>query len=202
MSGILQVNPTPAEVMITSWSPTFISRSHSMVTQRRRRGAAIQRWKIAYRYATLTHEDAMRLSGFINAQRGQYEAFTIYLPTAISPRGTWAGSPVADGAAAVGQSTVAIRGLDDGATGERGDFLKFSGHTKVYQLLDSFEATGSPSGEVSITITPSLITSVSDAETVTVSSVPFNVILEDDEQSVSFSPGVFGTLELNMIEDY
>jgi hypothetical protein len=80
--------------------------------------------------------DYLDLWAFLNAQRGQYDTFTARCPSGISPRGSWGGTPLVNGAAAAGVASVAIDGLTPSVagTGKRGDWIKFNGHSKVYQL--------------------------------------------------------------------
>jgi hypothetical protein len=111
MSGALPTTRSPAQITVTSWSPTLISRAQSLKTQRRRRGAAIQRWKLHFEYGVMERTDYLDLYAFLNAQRGQWDTWTASLPSGISPRGTWGGTPLVNGAAAAGAATVAIDGL-------------------------------------------------------------------------------------------
>ena len=145
MSGALPTARQPSQVTVTSWSPTLISRAQSLKTQRRRRGAAIQRWKLRFQYGSMDRTEYLDLHAFINAQRGQWDTFTATLPSTVSPRGTWGGAPLVNGAVAAGLSSVAIDGLTPSiaGTGKRGDFIKFGGHSKVYQLSADADANGS-----------------------------------------------------------
>jgi hypothetical protein len=105
------------------------------------------------------------------------------LPAGISPRGSWGGTPLVNGAAAIGASSVAIDGLTPSVagTGKRGDWIKFNGHSKVYQLTADADANGS--GQATLSLMPALNAAVADNEPVTFSSsVPFTLILAGDEQ--------------------
>lgn len=192
----------PAQTEISSWSPTFVSRAHSMKTQRRQRGAGVQRWKVTCTYGTMEPSTYADLWGFLVALRGQYTPFTITLPSGIWPRGTWGGTPLVNGAVSAGASSIAIDGLTPNITGigKRGDFLKLQNSTKIYMVPADFDSNGS--GQATVPIFPNLLASVADNETVTVSSIPMNVILTSDEQALSLQPPVQGTLSFSAIEEF
>lgn len=200
MSGTLPTSRRPASITVTSWSPTLVSRTQSLRTQRRSRGG--QRWKLHCAYGTMERDDYLDLWGFLNAQRGQYSAFTLTLPSGIFPRGTWGGTPLANGAAAAGASSVAVDGLTISITGigKRGDFIKFANHSKVYQLTADVNSNGS--GQTTLSIMPNLVAAVADNEALTVSAVPFNVVLAADEMALDLSVPLQGTLSFDCIEDY
>lgn len=202
MSGALPTTRAPAQITITSWSPTLVSRAQSLKTQRRRRGAAIQRWKLHFTYGVMEKTDYLDLWAFLNAQRGQYDTFTAFVPAGISPRGSWGGTPLVNGAAAAGAATVAIDGLTPSAagSGKRGDWIKFNGHTKVYQLSADADANGS--GQATLALMPALAAALADNEPIVFSSVPFTLILASDEQDLALQPPTQGTLAFDAIEDY
>jgi hypothetical protein len=202
MSGTLPTSRAPMNVEVASWSPTFISRTHSMKTQRRRRGAGAQRWKLHFQYGVMERTDYLDLHAFLSSQRGQFGSFTAILPASISPLGTWGGTALANGAASAGASSVAIDGLTISITGiiKRGDFFKFSGHSKVYQADNDINSNGS--GQATLTFFPPLLAAVADNEPLTSSSVPFTVILDGDEMALGLQPPTQGALEFSAVEDY
>jgi hypothetical protein len=61
MSGALPTTRSPAQITVTSWSPTLVSRAQSLKTQRRRRGAAIQRWRLHFEYGVMERTDYLDL---------------------------------------------------------------------------------------------------------------------------------------------
>jgi hypothetical protein len=202
MSGALPTTRAPAEVQISSWSPTFVSVSQSLKEQARRRGAGVQRWKLSFNYGTMERGDYLDLWAFLNAQRGQFDTFTAVIPAGISPRGALGGTPLAFGAAVAGVSSVAIDGLSNNITGwgKRGDFFKWSGHTKVYQLTADADSNGS--GQATLVFMPALAVAVADNEAVTISSVPFTLRLLADENALSLQPPTQGVLQFAAIERY
>jgi hypothetical protein len=200
MSGTLPSTRAPARIQIASLSPTLVSRAQALATQRRSRGG--QRWMISYTYDGMERDTYLDMWGFLNAQRGQHEAFTIVLPTGVWPRGSWGGTPLVNGSPAAGSSSIVTDGhtINITGAGKRGDFVKFGGHSKVYQLTADFNSDGS--GNATMSIMPDLVTALADNDTITTSSVPFNVILTSDEMQLSVEPPSRGVLSFDAIEDY
>jgi hypothetical protein len=190
-------------IQIGSWSPVLVSRSHSGKTQRRKRGGgSAHRWTFRYTYDHLEQSVYMDLWAFLNAQDGQYEQFTLVLPSGFSPRGTWGGAPLVAGIHAVGATSVAIDGLtiNINGIGKAGDFIKFNGHTKVYQLKADINSNGA--GAATLTLKPGLVAALADNEVVTVSSVPFTCILTSDTSPIDLEPPMLGKIEFAAIEDF
>lgn len=188
--------------MITSWSPTLLSRAHSLKTQRRKRGGGVQRWRLSFGYGTMERDTYADLWAFLNSQAGQYGTLTLTLPTGIFPRGTWGGTPLVNGAHSAGATSITTDGHTISITGagKRGDFVKFGGHSKVYQLTADFNSNGS--GQATMAIFPALLAALADNDTITVSSVPFTCILASDMQDLELRPPTQGGLQFVAIEDY
>lgn len=200
MSGTLPSTRAPARLEIISWSPTMLSRAPSLKTQRRNRGG--QCWRFRYTYDGMERDTYLDMWGFLNAQRGQYETFQIVLPTGVWPRGTWGGTPLVNGVHAAGVSSIVTDGNTISITGfgKRGDFVKFGSHSKVYQLTADVNSDGSGNGTLSIM--PALVAVLVDNDTITVTSVPFTVILSSDEQPLDLEPPTKGMLAFEAVEDY
>lgn len=202
MSGALPTTRAPAQVSVSSVSPTFISTSHSLKEQVRRRGAGVQRWKLQFSYGTMERDEYMALWAFLNSQRGRYGSFTAALPANITPRGALGGTPLVMGAVSAGASSVAIDGCSNGITGwgKSGDFFKFNGHSKVYQLTADVDTDGS--GQATLAFMPALAVDVADNDPVTFSDVPFTLRLLGDESGLDLQPPTQGTLDFAAIERY
>jgi hypothetical protein len=200
MSGTLPTTRGPATLEIASHAPTYVSTTHSLKQQVRSRGA--QRWKVSYKYGTMERDDYMALYAFLTSQRGQYDTFTLALPSGISPRGAWTGTPLVNGAVAAGLTSVAVDGLSNSITGigKAGDYLKFAGHSKVYMLVSDVNSNGS--GQATLTIFPKLVAALADNEALTVSSVPFTVALTSDVVALPIRPPVQGSIEFEAMERY
>jgi len=177
MSGSFPTSPEAASINIKSFSPTFVSTSHSLKEQRRRRGG--HRWMLEIDFPPMTRSEFAPIYAFAVKQRGQYETFTYYPPTVSSPQGTATGTPVVNGAQSPGDTTIVTDGWSNSITClKAGDFIKFASHSKVYMVVA--DATSDGSGNSTLTIEPPLTSSVADDEAITVSNVPFTVRFADD----------------------
>jgi hypothetical protein len=63
----------------------------------------------------------------------------------VAPRGSWAGSPLVNGAHAVGVTSIAMDGFSSGATGKNYDWIQFgSGSSRTLHIVvKDFAANGS-----------------------------------------------------------
>ena len=136
-----------------------------------------QHWELALKSTRLTRAQLGTAYGFIAKQNGQAETFTIVPPTLGSTQGTMSGTVTCNATISVGQSSVTATG--GGGTFKKGDLIKFSNHTKVYQL--SADTTSDGSTAFTINIYPTLQTAVSNTTTVTYNNVPMTVALIDDD---------------------
>ncbi|HET9701764.1 MAG TPA: hypothetical protein VFP70_12655 [Burkholderiales bacterium] len=197
MSGTFPSSPAPRAVRVRSLTPTLVSVAHSLKRQVRSRGT--QRWGLALSFPPMTRAQFAPIWAFLVAQRGQYETFTYTLP-GHAAQGTWAGTPLVNGASQTGRS-VLCDGFTAGATVKAGDFFKFGGHSKIYMV--SADGTADGSGNLTLSIEPALMQSPADNEALTSSSLPWTVALASDNAEYDVSPGlIFGNLEVELVEVY
>jgi hypothetical protein len=168
MAGTFPTSPAPSSIKVSSHQPTLVSMSHSMKRQVRTRGS--QRWSFELQFPPMTRAEFAPIFAHVVKQQGQFGTFTFVPHTLSDSLGSVSGSVTANGAAAVGDSTVAISGLT--GTLKAGDFVKFAGHDKAYML--TADAT------TSLSIEPALMSAVANGEAVTYSSVPFVCALASD----------------------
>jgi hypothetical protein len=196
MSGAFPISPAPRSVRVRSITPTLVSVSHSLKRQARSVGA--QRWALTLAFAPMRRDDFAPVWAFLVAQRGQFGTFTYALP-GHERRGTWAGTPLVKGASQTGRS-VLTDGFSVGATVKAGDFVKFSGHSKIY--LVTADATADGSGNLTLAIEPALVTSPADNDPILSSGFSFTVALASDAQEYDLAPGlIYGNLEIELVED-
>jgi hypothetical protein len=141
---------------------------------------------------------------FIVKQRGAKESFTITYPSYMNAQGNETGTVLVNGVHTAGDTTIAMDGFAGDGAGRflAGDFIKFSGHDKVYMITD--DATSS-SNASTVTIEPPLVSALANNETVTYDSVPFTVYLLNDVQEFNAGQGNSSGLplfkyELDVIE--
>lgn len=197
MSGTFPTIRETAGVVLRSMQPTRISQAHSLKRQARTRGA--QRWGMRISFPPLTRAAFAPYQGFLLSQRGQADTFTISLPGHTVPLGTWAGTPLVNGAGQTGRAII-MDGFTPSQTGvaKAGDLIKFAGHSKVYMVTADANSNGS--GQAILAIEPALIASPADNEAIVTSNVPFTVALASDSLDTNISPGVFYSLEIDLVE--
>ena len=147
-----------------------------------------QHWELALKSTLLTRAQLGTAYGFIAKQNGLAETFTIVPPNLGSTQGTMSGTVTCNATVAVGQSSVTATG--GGGTFKKGDLIKFSNHTKIYQL--SADTTSDGSTAFTINIYPTLQTAVSNTTTVTYNDVPMTVaLISDDPEFETSEDGVY-----------
>lgn len=200
MSGTFPSSPEASSVRIRTIQPALVSEAQSFKRWARTRGA--QRWAMVLSWPSMTKATFMPLFAFCMAQRGQYGTFQIVLPPPFNaPQGSWAGTPVVDGASQVGNA-INIKGLTPSATGiaKAGDVFKMAGHSKVYMVTADANADGA--GKAALAIEPKLVLSPADLEALTITAVPFTCALAQDiNEFPGRAPSLF-TFEVSIKEAY
>jgi len=197
MSGTFPTSPVPADIKVSSFTPTLVSQTQSLKRQVRRRGG--QRWAFDVNFPPMTRSEFAPVYAFCVAQRGQFETFTFVPPVVSDPQGTATGTPLSNGPHVAGDTTIVTDGWSNSITClKAGDFLKFSGHNKVYMVIS--DATSDGSGNSTLTIEPPLLASIADNEAITVSDVPFTVALVSDTQEFAAGAPNIYEFSLQMIE--
>lgn len=200
MSGTYPATPAFAGMKFTSWQPTLVSLSHSLVRQARSRGGA-QRWAIEAEYPpNLSRAELAPILAFALAQRGQYEIFTLIPPALWSTaRGIATGTPLVNGAGQSGR-TINTKGWSANITGIllMGDFIKFAGHDKVY--LVTADANSDGSGNAAIVIEPAIMSSPANNAAITVANVPFSVSFVSDIQEFDLDPPNKHVFKVSFVE--
>jgi hypothetical protein len=188
--ALFPTTPTPSSIKITGVSPTLTSVTHSLKRQARSRGG--QRWLIEANYPAMTRSTFAPLWAFANAQQGQYNTFTFIPPIYGDTSGTATGTLLVNNASgySAGDSSITCDGLT--GTLKAGDFIKFTGHDKVYTLTAD--------GSTTIAIEPALLSAVADNETVTYNDVPFTMAFADDSQEMSVSTDQMIGFSIKLVE--
>jgi hypothetical protein len=82
-------------------------------------------WGATLELGEMNRSDAEAWVAFMASLRGRYGTVLIGDPIGATPQGTWAGSPLVNGAHAAQVRTVAVDGFTVGATGKAGDWIQF-----------------------------------------------------------------------------
>ena len=212
MSGTLPVNKINT-VTITSNTPSYTSTTLS--GRRQIRQIASQYWQIEAEFVPLSRREMGLLSGFISSQSNNFYDWDIYLPDISASHGsatqvaaantgisnvmtvssnTAAGSSSVPFDTALNSSLFSTLGVDANLGLVAGDFIRFSNHSKVYQLTSdiAFDANGAGT----LSIFPALRTAVTTSTTVDWRLVAFRVFNTTSVNEVTHS--VDGTSEYSL----
>jgi len=198
MSGTYPTTPKPSSIDVSSIEPNFVSVSSNLKRQVRSRGA--QRWAFRVNYPPMKRDEFAPIYSFSLQQRGQYETFN-WVPEVIGvTQGIKTESPVVDGAVAIGLRTCSIDGLTASTNNilKAGDFIKFSGHSKIYMVTSDVNSDGS--GDATLNFSPALSTAVANNETITINNVPFVVAFNTDLTSYNIGLSDFCSYSIELIE--
>jgi hypothetical protein len=178
MSGALPDTSFDA-INIRSQQKTLVSTTDSGKTFRRQVDG--QRWTFTVSYPLMPRSTFAPIQAFIIKQRSQKENFTITFPSYLNAQGNENTTINVNGVHAVGDTTIDIDGFHADGAGrlKAGDFIKFSGHSKVYMIMADVTSS---SNAATVTIEPPLRSALANDETVTYDSVPFTVYLNSDLQ--------------------
>lgn len=200
MSGALPTSPAFAELNISSFQQTIVSKSITGRRQARQIGG--QYWKLNAVFPPMTRAQFAPIYAFMIKQRGAFESFTVTPPVVGASQGPGGGTPLVNGASQTGR-TIVTDGWPTGATLtilKAGDFIKFANHTKVYMV--SVDATCDTNGDSTISIEPALVTSPATNTAITYASVPFTVYFENDAIEFQTDKSGFYQFELDMCEAF
>lgn len=212
MSGTLPVNNINT-VTITSNTPSYTSTTLS--GRRQVRQIASQYWQIEAEFVPLSRREMGLLSAFISSQSNNFSDWDIYLPDISASHGsatqvaaanpgvsdvmtvssnTTAGATSVPFDTALNSSYFTSLGVDATLGLAAGDFIRFSNHSKVYQLTSdiTFDSTGSGT----LNIFPALRTSVTTSTTVDWRLVAFRVFNTTSVNEVTHN--VDGTSEYTL----
>jgi len=180
--------PKFSSINVTSDDPTLVSVAVSGRMQSRK--ISSQRWMFSAAYPPLTRAEFQPVGAYIDALRGRHTVFTI-VPTEIGTTvGTVSGTGTCTSTAA-GLNSVPMTGIT--GTLKAGDFIKFSGHTKVYKL------TADRAGDGNLSIVPPLIAAVT-TDTITYTDVPFTVRMKNDIQQYTIGVDMLHKYEVDFVE--
>jgi len=141
-----------APFRLTSNEPVFSADSINLKTRKIKQGA--QRWEMEF---TVVMQDPTET--FTTAVSTFHDTITFTMPQ-LNVRGETISSGTCTdninvkGVEAANDDAIVIEGMTAGSTIEKGRFIKFSNHDKIYMVKQT--ATADNFGEASLTIYPSL----------------------------------------------
>jgi len=160
-----------------------------------------QFYTFTVKFPNMTPTQVGAISGFVAGTLGGYSAFEIILPKISYSKSTQqaTGTLTVTTTVAAGVYQVLVSGA--GANRiflKAGDVIKFSNHSKVYQITGDIQADGS--GNAVIYFSGALVSAVPSSTTITYNAVPFTVILDNDIQEFDSGFGGISTMSLDMRE--
>lgn len=170
-----------------------MSESISGRTQSRHLGG--HRFEFTANYTRMDRQSFAAIQAFYMKQKGSVESFQFVLPEISYQTGDAAGTVLAAGGAAIGDTDIDV----DGITGtlKAGDVIKFAGHSKVYMITDDVTAAA---GAATVSVQPPLISAVADDEGVVIDAVPFTVRFRGDLQQYSLESASLVSFDADFIE--
>tara|TARA_R110000782_G_scaffold9198_4_gene29786 strand:+ start:1469 stop:2083 length:615 start_codon:yes stop_codon:yes gene_type:complete len=199
LAGFYPTTTAPASVEVRPITPTLITTTHSGKT--RRTGYGGQYYELTLRYAQMSPLQARPIQGFMAAAFGPQLSFEIVLPeisysaSPVPPTGI----PRTSSALARGGKTVNLTNCGANKTVlVGGDFFRFAGHSKVYQATNT--CLSNASGAATLYFAGSATSSVSINSNVTITAVPFTMILQNPNQNYTVGIGGISTMTVEMRE--
>ena len=166
----LPASPAPRSLVLRAYDAAAVAESpFSLVQDVQEFGG--QRWELDVELPPMKRVDAAAWVAALKSLRGRRGTFLYGPVVEASPQGTWAGTPLVDGAHAAGATAVSLKGLDASATIKADDYFNFGtgSSTRLHSALA--DATADGSGDVTIDIWPHLRAALAD-EAAIVSSSP------------------------------
>lgn len=214
MSGTLPINDF-TQAVVTSNTPTMITTAVSGLRQAKQ--VATQFWTLEVEFRPLSFSEAKTVQGFLAKQRGSLYDFAVVIPRVSYASGgikaVKAANPGVSSTMttttsyAIGANTISINtnytGSQYTAAGattilQAGDYIRFAGHSKVYQVVD--DVSFNSGGDGSVTIFPSLVAAVTSGEAITYDAVPFQVFNSQATQDTTFTVGDEVSMSLKLQE--
>lgn len=200
MSGTWPSHQRPNSIQLFSHAPALVSVSHSL--QRQARSSDAQQFGFRLTYPQMERATFAPFFAMAVAQRGRYGSFT--LPANLvgygTPLGIATGTPVVAGTPAAGSRTLTSGGWTASKTGilKAGDLIKTTASAKVYMVVA--DCNSDASGLASITIEPSLRAAPAEASALTVTNVPFLMMLTEDSVQLLMNYRYRSGFEIEMVE--
>ena len=199
MSGTYPAAPAFEAVNFKVNTPSIIS--ETLVGKTRRVGSGVSFYTFSAKYSNIAAYDFGPIIGFQAAQLGQLDNFSIVLPEVSyskspNPPST---TPATSASLTIGQNSVTLSNCGASKTVlAAGDFFKFANHTKVYMAVQ--DCISSAGGTATLTFSCPVVAAVPSATNLTITAVPFNVILDNEVQEYSVGYGGISTMTVDFRE--
>lgn len=196
-----QYPTTPSFVSVNFKTNTPTQMTNTMTGKIRRVGFGVSYYSWEVKYPELTRLDAGTVKGYLAQCLGPQFSFEIILPkisyTALPNQTT--SQPRTSVGMNAGSTSITLNNC--GATKNvlaAGDFFKFNNHTKVYQCVAP--CVSDSSGNATLYFSGPSVTSVASNTALTITAVPFTVILAEEAQEFEAGYGGITTMSVAMRE--
>tara|TARA_Y100000592_G_scaffold79118_1_gene124684 strand:+ start:37 stop:660 length:624 start_codon:yes stop_codon:yes gene_type:complete len=196
MSGTFPTTIKPSSLSLQDNRPNLINQSVSGKRVTRKYGS--QFFTLDITLPSLSKDDAMDVFAFLKKQQNSFDKFDYQYPITNRGANRTQTDIVVNGSHSVGDNTIALSGFDNSTTDvlKAGDVIKFANHDKVYMVTkDNSDPPVNPSsdgsGNATVTIEPSIISSLANSEAVTVDQPNFKVYLNGDILYATDTSGFF-----------
>ena len=198
MSGTFPTSPSFETVNFQINTPTLTT--DALSGKRRRVGMGHSFYTFGVKFPNVTQYNFGPILGFIAAQYGPLESFQIVLPKiSYTKSPNPPSTTVQSGGASAGANSMGLANCGASKTVlAAGDFFKFANHSKVYMCTS--DCVSSAGGTAILYFSGSLVTSVPSTTALTLTAVPFTVILDNEIQEYSVGSGGISTAQLDMRE--
>lgn len=136
------------------------------------------RWFARYDLQNMLRAQAAAWQAFLADLRGQEGRFFGFDPDGKTPIGTWAGTPLVNGASQTGFSLI-LDAFTAAATVKKGDYFTVNGELKMITA----DGTADGSGNLTVTFTPSLRASPANNAAITKTNATCTMMLIDNAQA-------------------
>lgn len=195
MAGFYPTTPQFQTVNFQINTPTLTVNTASGKTQRVGMGHSF--YTFSAQYNNMLKRDARQIHGFLAAQFGQLESFQILLPeiSYTTVENQYSANVYTDTFLEKGSNSVFLDTLaQSGTVLNAGDFFKFNNHSKVYQVVQGWEE-GSK-----LFFSGGTVEDVPNGTELTITAVPFTVILNNNVQEWETGIGGITTMSVDFRE--
>jgi hypothetical protein len=192
-------SPSFESINFSTNTPTQITNTMSGKLRRVGLGVSFYSWEV--KYAQLTRLEAGTVKGYLAQTLGPQFSFEIVLPrlsySALASQ--TASVPRNSSAAAIGSTSVALTNCGNTQTVlAAGDYFKFNNHTKIYQCVSP--CTSNSGGVATLFFSGPLVSAVPLNTNLTITAVPFTVVIANEVQEYEAGYGGLTTLSVAMRE--
>ena len=199
MSGNYPTSPAFEAVNFKINTPMLSSTSVS--GKKRRVGMGHSFYTFSAKYSQVSSYDMGEVTGFLASQYGGLDNFSIVLPQISYSKSPVPPStvPATSATLAIGGNSIALSNCGNTKTVlAAGDFFKFANHTKVYMCVT--DCISNSGGAATLYFSGSNVVAVPSGTNLTITAVPFNVVVDNDVQEYSVGFGGLSTMTVEFRE--